>query len=55
MRRAQHKGRPLRVLVVDDSAVMRQTMTALLEQSPDMEPTVAADPFVAPFSHSEKW
>ncbi len=38
---------PVLVLVVDDSAVVRQFMTALLSQQPDMEVMVAADPIIA--------
>lgn len=37
----------LKVLVVDDSAVVRQTLTAILEQEPGMVVTVAADPLIA--------
>ncbi len=40
-------GRPLRVLVVDDSAVMRQFMTALLGSQPDLAVATAADPILA--------
>ncbi len=36
-----------RVLVVDDSAVMRRFMTTLLEQEPGMEVATAADPLIA--------
>ena len=39
--------RPIHVLVVDDSAVVRQFMTGLLSQEPGMEATVAADPLIA--------
>ncbi len=39
--------RPLHVLVVDDSAVVRQAMTALLSRGPGMSVTVAADPLIA--------
>ncbi|MFW6201505.1 MAG: protein-glutamate methylesterase/protein-glutamine glutaminase [Gemmatimonadota bacterium] len=35
------------VLVVDDSAVVRRTMTAILSATPDMEVMVAADPLIA--------
>jgi two-component system chemotaxis response regulator CheB len=35
------------VLVVDDSAVVRQVMTALLTQETDMAVTVASDPLIA--------
>jgi two-component system chemotaxis response regulator CheB len=37
----------LKVLVVDDSAVVRQTLTAILEQEPGTTVTVAADPLIA--------
>jgi two-component system, chemotaxis family, protein-glutamate methylesterase/glutaminase len=37
----------LGVLVVDDSAVVRQVMTALLSQEPDMAVAAAADPLIA--------
>ena len=39
--------RPLRVLVVDDSAVVREVMTAVLSQEPGVTVTVAADPIIA--------
>jgi two-component system chemotaxis response regulator CheB len=37
----------IQVLVVDDSAVVRQVMQAVLSQESDMEVTVAADPLIA--------
>ena len=37
----------LNVLVIDDSAVVRQTLKGILSQAPDMSVTVAADPIVA--------
>ncbi len=37
----------IQVLVVDDSAVVRQVMQAVLSQDSDMEVTVAADPIIA--------
>jgi two-component system, chemotaxis family, protein-glutamate methylesterase/glutaminase len=37
----------LKVLVVDDSAVVRQTLTAILEHEPGTIVTVAADPLIA--------
>ena len=41
-------GRRIRVLIVDDSAVVRQTMTALLSAASDIEVIgTAADPFIA--------
>jgi two-component system, chemotaxis family, protein-glutamate methylesterase/glutaminase len=39
--------RPIRVLVVDDSAVVRQVLEAVLSQERDMSVTVAADPLIA--------
>ncbi len=41
------KQRQLRVLVVDDSAVVRQVMTAVLSQEAGMDVVVAADPIIA--------
>jgi two-component system chemotaxis response regulator CheB len=38
---------PIRVLVVDDSAVVRQVMTAVLGQARGLRVTVAADPIIA--------
>ncbi len=40
-------GRPIRVLVVDDSAVMRQFMTGLLGSQADLTVATAADPILA--------
>jgi two-component system chemotaxis response regulator CheB len=40
-------GRPIQVLVVDDSAVVRQVMEAVLSQERDMLVRVAADPLIA--------
>ena len=40
-------SRVLSVLVVDDSAVVRQAATAILSQDPGMVVTVAADPYIA--------
>ena len=37
----------LHVLVVDDSAVVREVMTAVLSQEPGCSVAVAADPFIA--------
>jgi two-component system chemotaxis response regulator CheB len=45
MSRAVQK--PLHVLVVDDSAVVREVMTAVLSQEPGISVAVAADPFIA--------
>lgn len=39
--------RTLHVLVVDDSAVVREVMTAVLSQEPGIMVAVAADPFIA--------
>jgi two-component system chemotaxis response regulator CheB len=39
--------RPIEVLVVDDSAVTRQLMTAILSKEPDLHITTASDPLVA--------
>jgi len=38
---------PIQVLVVDDSAVVREVMHAILSQEPDMAVAVAADPLIA--------
>jgi two-component system chemotaxis response regulator CheB len=41
-------GRKIRVLIVDDSATVRQTLSAVLESDPQIEVLgVASDPFVA--------
>ena len=40
-------GRHIRVLVVDDSAVVRQVMQAVLGTDPNITVTVAADPIIA--------
>ncbi|MFI5234398.1 MAG: chemotaxis response regulator protein-glutamate methylesterase [Gemmatimonadales bacterium] len=40
-------GRALSVLVVDDSAVVRQALAAILSGEPDLLVTVAADPYFA--------
>ena len=39
--------RPIEVLVVDDSAVTRQLMTAICAKEPDLHVTTASDPLVA--------
>src|SRR5258708_5245315 len=39
--------RPVRLLVVDDSAVMRQAMIAICRRAPEIEVSVAADPLIA--------
>src|ERR1700693_2004960 len=38
---------PINVLVVDDSAVVRQVMTSILTQESDMNVTTASDPIIA--------
>jgi len=38
---------PLNILVVDDSAVVREVMTAVLSQEPGFNVMVAGDPFIA--------
>jgi two-component system chemotaxis response regulator CheB len=40
-------GQPLGVLVVDDSAVVRQVLTSILGHVPGMKVTAAADPLIA--------
>lgn len=40
-------ARPIRLLVIDDSAVMRQSMIAIGRSAGDIEVTVAADPVIA--------
>lgn len=43
-----NRARPIRVLIVDDSASVRQTLVGILEQAPDIEILgTAADPFAA--------
>ena len=40
--------KPVRVLIVDDSASVRQTLSQVLSQDPEIEVTgVASDPYVA--------
>jgi two-component system, chemotaxis family, protein-glutamate methylesterase/glutaminase len=46
-RRPLRNGEPLNVLVVDDSAVVRQVMPTILSRDPTLNVTVAADPFIA--------
>ena len=41
------RERPIEILVVDDSAVVRQFMAALLEDQSDMQVETAADPLIA--------
>ncbi|HXH40124.1 MAG TPA: response regulator, partial [Thermoanaerobaculia bacterium] len=38
---------PLRVLIVDDSAVVRQVLSSIVNAQPDMAAIVAADPLIA--------
>jgi two-component system chemotaxis response regulator CheB len=38
---------PIQVMVVDDSAVVRQVMQAILSREPDMVVTIASDPLIA--------
>ncbi|MGO8655530.1 response regulator, partial [Rhizobium ruizarguesonis] len=41
-------AKKIRVLIIDDSASVRQTLTHVLEQDPDIEiMAVASDPFMA--------
>jgi two-component system chemotaxis response regulator CheB len=40
-------NKPIRVLVVDDSAVVRQVMSAVFSREPDMEVVVAQEPLIA--------
>jgi len=41
-------GRKIRVLIVDDSAIVRKTLSAIVEAHPDLEVAgTAADPFIA--------
>ncbi len=46
-RRQKAGARPIHVLVVDDSAVVRQFMSGLLSKQPGMSVMVAADPLIA--------
>lgn len=43
----RRRQRPIRVLVVDDSAVVRQAVLAILKRSPDFAVTIAADAVLA--------
>jgi two-component system, chemotaxis family, protein-glutamate methylesterase/glutaminase len=43
----RRSGRPIQVLVVDDSAVVRETLTSILSQEPEMLVTTASDPIIA--------
>ena len=44
---AEANGKVLQVLVVDDSAVVRQVLTNLLSAEQGMSVTVASDPLIA--------
>lgn len=44
---APQRAEPLHVLVVDDSAVVREVMTAVLSQEPGVTVATAADPYIA--------
>jgi two-component system, chemotaxis family, protein-glutamate methylesterase/glutaminase len=46
-RQGTGRHRDIEVLVVDDSAVVRQVTAAVLSQEPGMRVTVAADPYIA--------
>ena len=37
----------LQILVVDDSAVVRETLNSILSREPDMRVTAASDPIIA--------
>ena len=45
--RSRKTGRALNVLVVDDSAVVREVMNAVLSQEPGISVVVASDPIIA--------
>lgn len=47
-------ARPIHVLVVDDSALVRQVASAILSQEPGVEVTVAANPLIAMEKMSRK-
>jgi len=47
MNRVRSEKDPLQVLVVDDSAVVRQTMSAVLSQDAQLQVATAADPLIA--------
>ena len=43
-----HRSGPVRVLIVDDSAVMRQLLSSLLSDDPEIEVVgTASDPHIA--------
>lgn len=43
----EHRSDSLHVLIVDDSAVVRQTILAILRTQPGIRTTIAADPLIA--------
>src|SRR5262252_53800 len=43
----EETSQKIKVLVVDDSAVVRQVLESILSQEPDMTVTVASDPLIA--------
>lgn len=46
----------IQVMVVDDSAVVRQVLTAILNEAPDIQvQTVAADPIIAQMYLKQRW
>ncbi|MBK1614739.1 chemotaxis response regulator protein-glutamate methylesterase [Rubrivivax gelatinosus] len=47
--------KPIQVLVVDDSAVVRQVLGALFAQTPDFEVTTASDPIIAMERMQRAW
>src|SRR5262245_5866759 len=47
MMQNHNRHSPIQVLVVDDSAVVRQVMHAILSQESDMAVAVASDPLIA--------
>src|SRR5258708_31163574 len=47
MPREHNESRQIMVLVVDDSAVVRQVLESILSQEPDMSVLVASDPLIA--------
>src|SRR5690554_5915037 len=56
IRGAAEMNAPIRVLIVDDSAVVRQVMTALLEKEPDIVVLgAAADPLFAMQRMKKQW
>src|SRR6266850_1264129 len=47
MQPEDNDSRQIKVLVVDDSAVVRQVLEAVLSQEPDLSVMVASDPLIA--------